>query len=172
MKSLQTHIYLQGNDIGTITNVPGIFDKGWFEYRLVPIGQTPHGVCVSGSAPIFVEEYNQGPTENDYDNDNSYPFQMAITPVQQFQKELMFCTPGIDANNGFSENDINLVYELDSTGKMPDDMMISIVYKDVDYWQQMNTLYPSGDDILTYLVDSTLQFAIKQIKLPDFGVCK
>ena len=97
------------------------------------------------------------------------PFQMAITPVQQFQKEAMFCTPGIDASNGFSENDINFVYELDSTGKMPDDMMLSNVVNGVDHWKQIDTLYPSADYQFIVPFNSTHYLLVEQFKLANFA---
>ena len=92
---------------------------------MVPLGQTPHGISVTGSAPIAVEEYNPGTREDSYNNYDSDPFQMAINQCGISEKEVTFCTPGINGLYGFAINYCNIVYEIDSTGNMPNDMMWS-----------------------------------------------
>lgn len=166
-KTPQTRIFNEGSPVGTFSNIPGVQNKGWYEYRTCPPGVTPHGVSITGSAPIFVEEYNPGAEEDSYDNMNSDPFQMAIEPVQQFQKEVTFCTPGINGLYGFTTNYCNIVYAVDSTGGMPNDMMWCQVQSGMVNWQQLNMLFTTTDYHFSDKIGGTQTYAYKQIKIVD-----
>ncbi|MCX6154906.1 MAG: choice-of-anchor D domain-containing protein [Candidatus Kapabacteria bacterium] len=168
-----TSFYRDGNMIGTVTAVPGLMGKGWFEQRLHPMGIKPHSVTVSGTAPIGVVEYNTGVQEDGYPLPNSDPFECVISPIQQYQKEITFCTPGLRGNFGFPENNLNVVYETNQYGYMPDDMMFAKVESGAFQWQQFNQKYPGIDEKFTKLQQpGDRQYALKLVRLPGDGVYK
>ncbi|MCX6154385.1 MAG: T9SS type A sorting domain-containing protein [Candidatus Kapabacteria bacterium] len=168
-----TSIYRDSAMVGTISEVPGLLGKGWLEQRMHPMGLKPHSVCISGSAPINVVQYNTGVQEDGYPLPNSDPFEMSIAPLQQYQKEVTFCTPGLRGNFGFTDNFINLVYETDGNGLMPYDMMFAKVESGQFTWKQLNQKFPGKDEKFTKLIQpGDRAYALKLIRLPEDGVYK
>ncbi|MCX6154383.1 MAG: choice-of-anchor D domain-containing protein [Candidatus Kapabacteria bacterium] len=168
-----TSVYRDGNMIATFTQVPGLLGKGWFEQRMHPMGIKPHSVALTGTAPINVVQYNCGTQEDGYPIPNSDPFEMRISPLQQFQTEVTFCTPGLRGNFGFPDNYLNLVYETNEFGYMPDDMMFAKVEGGGFAWQKLNQKYAGIDEKFSKLLQpGNRQFANKLIRLSGDGVYK
>ncbi|MDA3843510.1 MAG: hypothetical protein PF588_03960, partial [Candidatus Kapabacteria bacterium] len=135
-KEENTQIYRNGLAIGYIPKSGGIHGEGWAEYRAADGDPVP--VIISGDKPINVTQYNPG---LDDDWAKSDPFQMVLTPFDQYQEEIMFSTPGITGGTGFNNNFINIVYKATEFGTIPDDLLI----KDGDLeWRQLNSIdaYP------------------------------
>ncbi|MBS1913149.1 MAG: choice-of-anchor D domain-containing protein [Bacteroidetes bacterium] len=93
-----TSVYVNGQKYATLSQVGGDEGIGWFEYRA--LGKEL--VEFRSDKPISVEQYN---TSQDYDGVPTDPFYLALTPVEQFQTQLTFCTPSAD----FPQNYINLI---------------------------------------------------------------
>ncbi|MDA3844167.1 MAG: choice-of-anchor D domain-containing protein [Candidatus Kapabacteria bacterium] len=135
-KEENTQVYRNGIVLDTITTSGGINGEGWFEYRAEDGDPVP--VVISGDKPISVTQYNPG-INDDAANDTD-PFQMILTPLQLYQNEIMFNTPGIKGGYGFDNNFINLVYAATSEGKIPDDLMFAEVQEGEFVWYQLNTI--------------------------------
>jgi hypothetical protein len=95
---------------------------------------------------------------------------MAITPMEQFQREITFCTPGINGR-GFPDNYINLIYETDDNGNMPDDFLFAKVISGKFQWEQLNVKFPGQDELFAKKINGK-QYAVKIITLPGDGVYK
>lgn len=89
--------------------------------------------------PIAVTQYNTG-FQDDWEK--SDPFQMIITPMEQYQTEIVFNTPGIGDSYGFDENWINLVY-LANWGRVPNDLELGTVNNGEVTWQRVNSFSPA-----------------------------
>ncbi len=170
-KEPNTNIFKDGRMIGQIPNAGGIEGKAFLTMRMVPLDVEPRSVVVSGDKPIGVTLYNTGVQEDGFPRPNTDPFVMVITPLQQFQKEITFCTPGIMGAMGFPENYINLVYETDEYGMMPDDYEFAVVQSGVFKWQKLKAKFPGIDEIFVKEIDGK-KFAMKTITLPGDGVYK
>lgn len=96
-----TKVYINGVEYATLSEAEcGEEGTSWFEYRALGKGL----VQISADKPIDVFQYNPSQA---YDNVPSDPFYMAITPQEQFSKEIFFCTPAAD----FPVNYMNIVFE-------------------------------------------------------------
>lgn len=112
-----------GNEIGYLVTNFGIEGEGWLETRHDPDTNKP--AVITSNKAINVVQYNQGMSD---DNVPSDPFQLMLTPEEQFQNEIIFNTPGIRGGYGFRRNYINIVYKSDSSGQIPDDLMLGEVF--------------------------------------------
>ncbi len=170
-KEPNTRIYKDGAQIGFLPDAGGIEGRAFLDMRMVPLNVTPRSVVISGDKPIGVTLYNTGVQEDGYPHPNSDPFVMVMTPLQQYQKEITFCTPGIMGGDAFPENYINLVYETDSLGMMPVDMEFAQVQGGQFVWRPLRSRFPGIDELFKYDVEGR-KYALKTITLPGDGVYK
>ncbi len=170
-KDSTTAISRNGIPIGTIQKGGGIEGEAFLTMRMTS-DTMPHSVVISGDKPISVTLYNTGVQEDGYPLPSSDPFVMATTPLQQYQKDITFCTPGILGGQGFKENYVNLVYETDENNMMPDFFEFAGPVMGGEFqWTQLNTRFPGVDEIFTYDVYGK-KYAVKMITLPGDGVYK
>ncbi len=145
-KEGNTNIYRDSVLIANITNAGGVLGLGYIEIRADD--GNPSNVVISGDKQISVTQYNTGQEDDDVASD---PFQLVLTPIEQFQKEIIFNTPGIKGGFGFSQNFINIVYETENQSIIPDDLEIGTVLDSQVIWQQINSIssvsYPFAIEI-------------------------
>ncbi|MCX6153291.1 MAG: T9SS type A sorting domain-containing protein [Candidatus Kapabacteria bacterium] len=170
-KLANTNIYRDSLQIGTVTNVPGILGKGWFEQRMHPMGIKPHCITISGDNPINVVQFNTGAAEDGNSSLKSFPFQMNLVPFQQFVKTMTFFSPST-YDYKFPEIYLNLIYQTDSSGSMPDDLQIINLSDSIKVWEIINTKYPGTDEILakSRINIGNRKFALKTIPIINSGV--
>ncbi len=122
-KEPNTKVFINGDEYATLATVGGEEGIGWFEYRA--LGR--FSVEFSADKPIYVSQYN---TSQAYDGVPSDPFFLVLTPVEQYQKRLYFCTPDAD----FPQNFLNIVCQEDEY----DD--IEITKADENNWRPVASL--------------------------------
>jgi hypothetical protein len=118
-KESMTNIQIDGKDFARIDSFWGKEGEGWLEIRANKSGNLP--TVISSSKSINVIQYNPGQQDDSITSD---PFQLALTPVEQFQNELAFTTPGGKQATEFDKNYINIVYKGPTSGIIPDDLEI------------------------------------------------
>lgn len=92
-------IFVNGSKVATLSQVGGRSGFGWLEYR----EENRRPLEFSSNKRIFVAQYNNSQT---YDNaGGSDPFYIVLTPVEQYQNELIYTTPGSD----FPLNFVNFI---------------------------------------------------------------
>ena len=135
-KKPYTQVYVDGVPMWTITTPGGILGVGYIESR-AGVETTPRPVVINSDEgfPINVMQYNPGQQD---DNVASDPFEMQCIPIEQYQTEIVFNTPGIRGGFGFRDNFINLVYKATPDGGIPDDMQFAEVVNGHFNWIQMN----------------------------------
>jgi len=174
-KENNTRIYRDGMQVGLIKRGGGgTFGDGFLEMRINNVGGAPRSAVFSGDKPIAVTFYNPG-TQEDVTSANSDPFQMAITPIEQYQNEITFCTPNVQGGQGFPDNFFTLVYQTNQFGMMPDDMQFGIVRGGDVTWRQLNAISPHNNKLFPYDVpynNDTLKFAMATFRLANDGVYK
>ncbi len=170
-KEKNTKLFRDGIEIGKLTDAGGLLGKGWLEMRLVPMGYEPSSAVISGDKPIGVTLCNTGVQEDGAPMPNSDPFIMGITPMEQYQKEITFATPGIKGVQNFKENYFNLVYGLDENGLMPDDIEFAVVRAGEFVWEPVKTKFTGSDEIFKFDVNGK-KYGLKNITLPADGVYK
>lgn len=120
-----THVYINGNLYGTISGKGGPNGQGWFEYLPPDRGL----IEFSADKPISVAQYNNSAA---YDNtQNTDPFYCMLTPVEQYQTQLVFTTPSQD----YPTNNINLV--CDSAGYY----QMEIAPGGTNNWEKLSTKF-------------------------------
>jgi hypothetical protein len=170
-KEPNTSYYKDGKKIGELKFAGGTEGNAFMTMRMVPFQEKPRSIVISGDKPIGVTLYNCGVQEDGYPMPNSDPFVMVMTPLQQYQKEITFCTPGIMGGMSFPENYINFVYETDEYGMLPADVEFANVVSGQFNWVKMQSKFPGMDELFKYDVQGK-KFAVKVITLPQDGVYK
>lgn len=168
-KEPNTTIYRNGRQIGQIKQAGGMEGNAYLTMRMGPMDVPPASIVMSGDKPIGVTLYNTGVQEDNYVQ--SDPFVMVMTPFQQYQKEITFCTPGIMGGQAFAMNWVNLVYETDELGMMSDDFEFARVNAGKFEWVKLKARFPGIDEMFPYAVQGK-NFARKTITLPGDGVYK
>ncbi len=166
-----TTISRNGTPIATMTSADGRQNKSWIEIRLIPKGQTPSSVLIDGDKPIAVTLYNTGGQEDSSDDVKTFPFSCVQVPDEQYQKEIMFTTPGLPADSVYKDNYLSLVYETDSNSLVPDDLEIARWENNTFKWEKVKTIYPGTDEIFPINADGK-KYAVKNLKLPVNGTYK
>ncbi len=172
-KEPNTNIYKDCKLIGQLKTGGGIEGNGYLSMRMGPYVSTPKpkSAVFSGDKPINVVLYNTGVEEDGNSQGIGDPFVMGISPVEQFQTEILFCTPGINGGMGFAQNYVNLVYETDENGMIPDDLEFSTVVGGQFQWTKLKSKFDGVDELLPCKVNGK-QYAVKLITLTGDGVYK
>jgi len=124
-KKPYTQVYSDGVPQWTVVSPGGNLGTGYVETR-AGVGKPPRPVVIHSQEgyPINVVQYNPG---QDDDNVPSDPFQLQLSPIEQYQTEIVFNTPGIRGGFGFRDNYINIVYLATADGAIPEDFMFAEV---------------------------------------------
>ncbi len=183
-RDAETVVWRDGQEILYFTNgvgqTGGIQNNAWIETRTWPVGLNPAPAVYSSNKPIYISLYN--PSSQD-DNKPTDPYSMIITPVEQYQKEILFATPAADGGLNFGENYMNLIFEVDENGLLPADMEFGIVQTSGEVqWSTVRTRYGaaaeemyeigSGQDAeaVAKTGHTGRKFAHKWIELPGDGI--
>lgn len=167
-KEPNTQIYRNGRKIGVIQQAGGLEGIGFLEMRVAD-GPADNFI-ISGDKPISVTQYNPGQLD---DNVSSDPFQLILSPIEQFQTEITFNTPGIGDGSGFATNYVNVVIELDKNQNLPDDFEFASVNPSTSEfkWESVKGKFNSFFNTFASDVDGKY-YGMKTIKLPQDGVYK
>lgn len=164
-KEPNTIVFRNGTFFKTITTAGGMEGKGFIYDRSDASGNKV--ATYSANKPISVTFFEQGQEEDDIPAD---PFQMTMSPIEQYQKEVIFCTPGIKGGVGFSENYLTVVYAMTSGNSIPKDLEFGTVSGGKFVWTPLSDVFGSNiGDILPGTVNGK-RYAAKNCKLPGDNV--
>lgn len=171
-KNLNTQVNLDGIPMWKILTPGGVWGKGYIEARAGSSDIVKPVIVQSANGdPINVVQYNPGQQD---DNVPSDPFQMQLTPIEQFQNEIVFNTPGIRGGLGFTSNYINIVYKATKDRKVPEDVYFGEIIDGKLNWTALKE-YSSNPgnpfDKDTPDENGRIHYC-KTIKLPKDGVYK
>ncbi|MBK9247009.1 MAG: IgGFc-binding protein [Ignavibacteria bacterium] len=165
-KEPNTTVYRDGIQWLTLTKTNGKIDTGYVERRADTVN--PRAIVITADKPIYVVQYNTGQAD---DNVSSDPFQMVLTPFEQYQKEVVFCTPGAKtSNNNFKLHYINLVYQLTDSNSVPDDLEFAVIVNGKYEWKKISTRFGGTPGMIFSVPINGNKYACKQITLPGDGV--
>ncbi|MGE5480759.1 MAG: IgGFc-binding protein, partial [Chloroflexota bacterium] len=166
-----TTVYRNGwqDQVVTVPSKFGPENEGWIEVRAAE-GE-PQAVTMLSDKRFNIVQYNPGVLDDDVDSD---PFELAQTPIEQFQNQIIFNTPGIKGGFKFDVNYLNIVYQATESGQIPEDLEIGI-YSSLGelIWSQLSGKF-DGDPGYEF-TDPTnptpeRKYYCKQLKLPEDGV--
>ena len=166
-KEPNTNYYRDGKQIGQLAEAGGVLGRAYIEMRMVSMGSDPRSVVFSGDKPIGVTLYNCG-VQEDVVTSNSDPFVMAMTPMEQYQKTITFCTPGV-SGSGFAENYLNLVFQTDENDLIPDDLEFADVKEGDFSWSKVKSKFGGTFEKFVYDANNK-KFGVKTLELPAEGV--
>jgi hypothetical protein len=167
-KKPMTQYFFDGLPKGTIQNPGGLNGRGWIETRAGSDAK-PRPVVVSSNEPINVVQYNPGQDDDGVAND---PFQLQLSPIQQYQTEIVFNTPGIRGGFGFKDNFINIAYKATIDGGLPQDMEIAEVLDGQFRWIPLEAFSGNPGTPFNDYDDDGRRYYSKTIKLLYDGVYK
>lgn len=160
-------VYRDGVEWITLSNNSRMENDAFFERRAYD--GSPKSITITASAPIYIMLYNTGQAD---DNVSSDPFQLVLTPVEQYQQEITFATP--NAKGGtlpFTRNFVNIVYAMDDGNVVPSDLEFATVIKGQFEWRPLTSRFgPSVGQIFAKKSWNGEQYAMKRIQLPGDGV--
>ena len=158
-----TTIYRDSVMIGRLTKSGGIINQGFIETRLVPIDEEPRSAIIHGDKPIYVTLYNPGVQEDGQPHPKSDPFTMSIMPIDQYQKEIIFSTPGKNGS-GFPENFINIIYSSSEDGSVPDYLEFAKEMNGNFEWQKLSDVFGSNGEVFALPINGNY-YAAKALDL-------
>ena len=134
-----TTIYRDGEEIAFLPKgMGGALDEAYIYIRADDESNKPRPIIISGDKPISVTQYNTGQIDDGVLSD---PFQLTLIPMEQFQEEIIFNTPGVNGY-GFIENYVNIVYAADADG-LPKDFEIAEVIDGKFQWIPLTAYSPN-----------------------------
>ncbi len=167
-----TEVSIDGVPKFTIQTPGGIEGSGFIVTRANTNEEgelTIQPVVITGNKPINVVQYNPSSQDDKAATDND-PFQMQVLPIEQFQTDVIFNTPGTHQQYGFKNNFVNIVYKSTTDGKIPDDMLWGEIVDGAVRFIPMTQF--SGSPGLKFDYDDSdgKYYYSKTIKLPYDGV--
>jgi IgGFc binding protein/type IX secretion system substrate protein len=169
-KEAGTNIYRDGELLGELAQGGGggKLDECYFSLRVLANELDPRPVVISSDKPISVTQYNTGMSDDGVPSD---PFQMVLSPMEQWQDKVQFATPG-SYGDGFNENYINIVYQATDAGSIPDDFEFAKIESDgLFHWKKLRDIYPDVGQELEIQIMGKRYFS-KIATLPGDGVYK
>ncbi|MFN8361438.1 MAG: choice-of-anchor D domain-containing protein [Candidatus Kapaibacterium sp.] len=165
-KEKNTKVYRDGQQWLILPKNTGKSDDGYIERRADD--GVPRAMVISADKPIYVVEYNTGQAD---DNVSSDPFQMVLTPLEQYQKEIVFCTPGSKGGtNNFKSHYVNLVYQLAADSTIPTNLEFARVVNGVFEWKLLRDVFGVNPGMIFKVPINGNTYACKQLTLPGDGV--
>lgn len=171
-----TDIYRNGSYFTTVKTFGGVDNIGWVENRVWPREDptAPKPAVFTSDKPFYIMYGNTGAGDEGPPYPVTDPFIMAMTPVEQFQNEITFCTPNAAGGELFSVNYLNVVIEADNNRLMPADFEFG-VFKQEWEWQpvrSMSGLVENFAPFKMYGDTATKYYVTKNLTLPLNGVFK
>jgi len=164
-KEENTTVYRDGVQWLVLPRGNRMIDNGFAERR--SDDSVPRSVVISADKPIYVVEYNTGQADDGISSD---PFQLVLTPLEQYQNEIVFCTPGAKGGkNNFKKHYVNLIYQVAADSTIPDDLEFAIVNNGQFEWNKVTTFGENPGQIFGVPVNGAT-YACKQLILPGDGV--
>ncbi|MEI6091477.1 MAG: T9SS type A sorting domain-containing protein [bacterium] len=137
-----TVIYLNGNEWATIETAGGEEGKGYFESRTQAEDATELApVTITADNSIMVTQFNTG---NFDDGVTSAPFQIALTPSEQYKNEVSWTIANNKGVPIYTKNYINICYQTDDLVKIPDDILFGQSDGTKIIWKKLSTLTTVG----------------------------
>jgi len=165
-KENETKIFRDYQQIGFINDIKATEGQGHLHLRASEGEARP--IVISGDKPIGVTQFNTGQMD---DNIPSDPFQMVLFPIQQYQKDITFNTPGIKGGYGFPQNYINICYQSDESGRIPEDFMYAKVVGGEFQWTALKDFSSELGKPFAHNEGGNYFFS-KTIQIPEDGVYK
>ena len=171
-----TNVYRDDVKIGNLTHGGGnTFGKAYMEFRLWPKydnnGDTipPKLATIHADKPIAVMYYNTGSQEDDMGSDSD-PFQMLITPIEQYQNHIIFPSPNAKSGNDkFVNNYINVNFEMHNDS-IPGDLLYAEIEDGITpNWQHISN-FIIGDVKVFAKEYNNKKYGSVTVKLPTEGV--
>ncbi|MEI6091612.1 MAG: T9SS type A sorting domain-containing protein [bacterium] len=160
-----TVISRDGNEWSLVKGVGGAEGTGYVERRAVNNGDSLRPVVISAKNRIAVTQYNTSLSDDDISSD---PFQMALIPVEQYQKSFVWCSPGANGGSSFRKNYLNLCYKSTSDGKIPDDLEFGKASNGVINWRKLNSILSyTGQELIDETITDSRKYRALTITIDD-----
>ena len=146
-------------------------EPGFYEARVTP-DSVPGNAVFWSDNDIGVTVYNTGEEEDDDPKPKSDPFQMALVPEEQFQKELTFALPEIKSQESYYDQYIVIIYQCGFDGYPSDSLQIAKVTNGPLYWRKV-AYQPQVEDVNKFAFDlSGHKYASLILPISEKGVYK
>jgi len=101
----------------------------------------------------------------------SDPFQMVLTPLEQYQKEIVFATPNAKGGSlPFTRQFVNLVYQTNPDGSIPDDLEFATVVNGKFTWKKVSVQFGPTPGYNFAIPVRGKNYAMKRLQLNGDGV--
>lgn len=133
-----TKIYRDGSLIGSLNSFGGVENVGYMDLRVEDGNSKP--ILITADKPITVTQFNTGQEDDGVVN---LPFQMVLSPLEQYKYEVSLGTPLFSDDPSSFENYVNLIYQATDNGQIPDNLEFGQEQGDTLYWQNIKSIDPN-----------------------------
>ncbi|MCX6148456.1 MAG: T9SS type A sorting domain-containing protein [Candidatus Kapabacteria bacterium] len=168
-----TKIYRDGSLAYTISTSGGVKGIGWFEDRATPLKDSlsPYPVIYTADKPFSIMYYNPGTTDDPVQISTD-PFQMVMTPVEQFQSEIYFGGSNATGGAKIDSNYLNIVYELENNLTIPKDLEFGTWNGSAWIYKKIDTMLGKANLFNKNVPTDGKLYGVKNISIPKSGTFK
>ena len=119
-KDTNTSLFINGQPLKVLrkNDLAEIFE--WGEFNRLGREYESNNFVISSDKPISLTVFNQSFSVDSVLD--MKPFQMVVTPLEQYRNEIKGCSFNTNDQSGYPNNFLNVVYPLDSNLSMPEDL--------------------------------------------------
>lgn len=167
-KEKDTKVFVDHQEIGTIKDAGGQLSQGFLEWRA---SGNAKSVTITANKPISVSLYNTGVEEDGYPEPLGNPFQMILSPVEQYHDEIILSTLGGPGANYYPEDYICLIFETNENGDIPKDLLIGRYSKSDFQFHPVYSMQSENYDYFPTKINNK-NFGMVTLALNDPGIYK
>lgn len=122
IKDTLTTLYKDTVNFITLSSNVGFEGESWYQIRLNPDNNSPH--TFYSQSDFNVVQYN---FVKDKNNNDLMPFKLNLLPVKSFNHTIATLIPKFANDKLFANNYLSIIYQVDSAGEIPDDLLVGKV---------------------------------------------
>lgn len=111
-------------------------EREFYETRVTE-DELPGCAVFSADKPVGITLYNTGREEDGQPEPISDPFQMALVPIEQFQKEFDFALPKLSGKIPEPKDHLTIIYECEPDGLPSEDMEYARIVDGPSNWKKV-----------------------------------
>ncbi len=161
-KEPNTTLYINGNLLKVLENIDTSQLVEWAEFNSLGTEFPDNNFVLTSDKPISVTTFNQS---GFLDSSQIDPYQMVITPFEQYRKTIRSIKIDVGDGGGYSNYFLNIVYPLDSNLTMPQEMEWGESSADSMVWMPFKDKWGDSADYIFEGSQDGKKYAVKYLTL-------
>lgn len=161
-KDPNTTLYINGHLLKVLENIDTTQLIEWAEFNSLGKEFPDNNFVLTADKPISVTTFNQS---GFLDSSQIDPYQMVITPFEQYRKKIRSIKIDVGDGGGYSNYFLNIVYPLDSNLTMPQEMEWGESITDSMVWMPFKDKWGDTADYIFEGYQDGKKYAVKYLTL-------